>query len=95
MDENLGHRFQFRLSDAMLAMTICCVVAAQVVINHLEGQIFGPGSMAGRIIGGFNLLIVLIAVRFYKSNRRRTLWVGAAAAIIATIVGVLIGKCVP
>ena len=93
MDEDSGHRLQFRLGDVVLAMTIRCVVAAQVVINHPDGRIIdGSPSTAGRIIAGLIFVTLVVAWRFYKSNRRRTLWIATAATILATIVGVLIGK---
>jgi hypothetical protein len=92
MDENSRHHFQFRLSDVMLAMTICCVVAAQLLINYPNGRIDGSPSTASRIIAGLNLVILVVAWQFYKSSRRRTLWIAAAATIVATIIGVLIGK---
>lgn len=91
MDEN-SRRFQFRLSDGVLAMTIFSVWAAQVAINYPGGLIRQTPSTASRIIAGLNFAIFVVGAYYYKSNRRRTLWIATLAAIVATIVGVLIGK---
>jgi hypothetical protein len=92
MDENTIRRFQFRLSDVLLAMTILSVVAAQVAING--GLVRTQPNTASKIIAGLNLAIVVVAACFYKCNRRRTLWIATAATVVATIIGIVIGNLV-